>query len=175
MAGGLLPKPGPYPVDFSTFDQGFRSATQSPSINLPVSQEITTGTLFDSPQEFTTGAEIAFPLETVNTTTEQTFVVTTQRAILRLVTIAAIQYQGAWNDPCTLRWRIERAGVDVLNIVRYLPSKGATDPSGIIGEAFPVNNFIVLPGDILYIRYARNVTNASTNVHCHLHGTLLPD
>lgn len=167
---GLIPKPEPYPIDYGTVDQGFRGNIQSPIIPLPTSQEITSNTLFNQPLEFTTGAEINFPAESVSTTTETEFVTITERAILRLVTIAAIQYSGTWNQPCTLRWRIRRNDVDVLNIVRYMTTTPST-----LGETFSLGNFIVQAGDLVYLRYSRNVTGASLVAHCHLHGTLLPE
>jgi hypothetical protein len=170
---GLLPKPPKYPVDYTQISQSFRDATQSPEIVLPTSQEITTDTLFSTPQEFTTGGPAVFLTETTNTSTEVDIVTVTQKAILRLMTIAAIQYSGTWIGPMSIRWRIRRGTTDILNIQRYM-NAGTAPFSYILGECFSLNNFIVLPGDVLYVKYDRNVSGAEFQCHAHLHGTLLP-
>lgn len=177
MAGGIIGyNVEDYPIDYSQFEQPWRGVIQSPQVAIPESKEITTTTLFAEPREFTKGSFVVFPIETVNTSSEEIFLnaTETEHAIIRLVDIAWIQYQGTWNDPGIIFFRVERNGIDVLNIVRYLRAgaAGSLEPGG---ETVILQNFIMQKGDIVYLKYTRNVTAASFNAHIHLHGTLLPE
>ena len=157
--GGLLYDTSEYPLNYSFYDNGKRTVTQSPTIDIPP-QGVDTTTLFIDEQSDTLGAELNF---TGSGTSEQDFATITQDGILRSMNIAAA-LEGAASATTRIRWRIERGTAnDVINFARYFNA-----PADFVGETIPITNFIVRKGDRFYARVTRTLTSGTLFVHGHL-------
>jgi hypothetical protein len=169
MSGGLIPKrkKGSYPIDPSLYSVT-RTQTQDPQIAIPVAAQIDTTTLFPSESPFSDGRQFEGTITGVNDTTQATATTITQDCIARFMNCAAIVISATALTDFQVKWRIQRAGSDIVAVNRFLSLVGTP-----IGDTIPFPNLILKKGDLFYIELVVTGTNVKYHIHAHIHATII--